>query len=156
MTLQAMSKSLKRIVAAAHEDGRFRWEAYVFLQESLVYAQLELGMGRPRPYGTEGELPAGELAEGEAEATEESHLTGQELCQAIRMYAADRYGLMAKVVLNSWGVNTTRDFGEIVYRLIEIGEMTKSETDQLADFDDVYDFDVALQQQYEITMSEEN
>ena len=151
MTLQAMSKSLKRIVTAAREDGRFRWEAYVFLQEALVYAQLELGMGIPRPYGTEGEAP-----EKPDEPSEESHLTGQELCQAIRMYAADRYGLMAKVVLNSWGVTTTRDFGEIVYQLIEIGEMTKSDNDQLEDFDDVYDFDVALQQEYEITMSEEN
>lgn len=148
MSLQAMSKSLKRIVALAQEDGRYKWEAYVFVQEALVYAQLELGMGRPRPYGTEGS--------DSEEPSEEAHLTGQELCQAIRLYAADRYGLMAKVVLNSWGVRQTRDFGEIVYKLIEIKEMTKSENDRLEDFDDVYDFSEALQQQYQITMSDEN
>ena len=62
---------------------------------------------------------------------------------------------MAKVVLNSWNVQTTRDFGEIVYKLIEIGEMTKSDNDQLDDFDNVYDFGEALQQQYEITMTDE-
>lgn len=150
MSLQAMSKSLKRIIDLAQQDGRFRWEAYVFVQEALVFAQLELGMGRPRPYGTEeASVEAGR------EPSEEAHLTGQELCQAIRLYAADRFGLMAKVVLNSWKVRTTRDFGEIVYKLIEIGEMTKSENDQLADFDDVYDFQEALQQQYEITMTDE-
>jgi uncharacterized repeat protein (TIGR04138 family) len=147
MTLQAMSKSLKRIVELARRDGRYRWEAYIFVQEALVYAQLELGMGRPRPFGTEGEPPK--------EPTEEAHLTGQELCEAIRLYAADRYGLMAKVVLNSWRVHCTRDFGEIVYRLIEIGEMTKSDQDRLEDFDDVFDFAEALQRQYEITMTDE-
>ena len=107
-------------------------------------------MGRPRPYGTEGDSTV------LADPTDEAHLTGQELCQAIRMYAADRYGLLAKVVLNSWSVRCTRDFGEIVYRLIEIGEMTKSQHDRLEDFDDVYDFATAFQQQYEITMSDES
>ena len=61
-----------------------------------------------------------------------------------RLYAAELYGLMAKVVLNSWGVKTTGDFGEIVYKLIEVGEMTKSKTDRREDFDDVYDFQEAL------------
>jgi uncharacterized repeat protein (TIGR04138 family) len=145
-----MSKSLRRIVELARRDGRYKWEAYVFVQEALVYAQLELGMGRPRPYGTEGDSTV------LVDPTDEAHLTGQELCQAIRMYAADRYGLLAKVVLNSWSVQCTRDFGEIVYRLIEIGEMTKSQHDRLEDFDDVYDFATAFQQQYEITMSDES
>jgi uncharacterized repeat protein (TIGR04138 family) len=153
MSLQAMSKSLKRIIKLANSDGRYRWEAFVFLQEALVYAQLELGLGRPRPYGTEGDEPE---PNADSEPSEEAHLTGQELCQAIRMYAADRYGLMAKVVLNSWNVKTTRDFGEIVYKLIELGEMTKSLNDRLEDFDDVYDFGEALQKQYEITMSDES
>ena len=149
MSLQAMSKSLKRIVELAQRDGRYRWEAYVFVQEALVYAQLELGMGRPRPYGTESETE-------DAAPTDEAHLTGQELCEAIRLYAADRYGLMAKVVLNSWNVENTRDFGEIVYQLIEIGEMTKSQHDRLEDFDEVYDFAEALQHRYQITMSDES
>ena len=105
-------------------------------------------MGRPRPFGTEGD-PEG------AEPSDEAHLTGQELCEAIRLYAADRFGLMAKVVLNSWHVQKTRDFGEIVYRLIELGEMTKSETDRLEDFDNVYDFAEAMQSRYEIQMTDE-
>jgi uncharacterized repeat protein (TIGR04138 family) len=139
-----MSKSLQRIARLAKEHGRYRLDAYLFVQQALVYAQCELGMGRPRPYGTEGE---------DDEPPPESHLTGQQLCEAIRLYAADLYGLMAKVVLNSWGLNSTRDFGEIVYQLIEIGEMTKSETDRREDFDDVYDFDEAFQRRYQITAS---
>jgi uncharacterized repeat protein (TIGR04138 family) len=142
-----MSKSLERISKLAQQDGRYRLDAYLFVQQALAYAQLELGMGRPRPYGVEGEA---ETPRGEA------HLTGQQLCEAIRQYAAELYGLMAKVVLNSWGVHATRDFGEIVYNLIEIGEMTKSDTDRPEDFEDVYDFEEAFQQQYEITMSDDS
>lgn len=143
-----MSKSLQRIARLAKEDGRYRMDAYLFIQQALVFAQCELGMGRPRPYGVEGDSD-------ENEPPAEAHLTGQQLCEAIRLYAADLYGLMAKVVLNSWGLSATRDFGEVVYRLIDIGEMTKSETDRREDFDEVYDFDEAFQQRYEITMSDE-
>jgi uncharacterized repeat protein (TIGR04138 family) len=62
---------------------------------------------------------------------------------------------MAKVVVNSGGVKTTTDFGEIVYNLIEIGEMTKSEHDQREDFDDVYDFRDAFQRDYQIRILDE-
>jgi uncharacterized repeat protein (TIGR04138 family) len=145
-----MSKSLQRIAKAANDDGRYALDAYLFVQQALMYAQHELGMGRPRPYGVEGD-PDSELDEIPAE----SHLTGQQLCEAIRLFAGDRFGLMAKVVLNSWGVRITRDFGEIVYNLIAIGEMTKSETDRLEDFDEVYDFEEAFHQSYQITKSDE-
>jgi uncharacterized repeat protein (TIGR04138 family) len=59
---------------------------------------------------------------------------------------------MAKVVLNSWGVYTTGDFGEIVYNWIRLGEMKKSEHDRREDFDDVFDFNEAFQQHFEITL----
>ncbi len=141
-----MSKSLQRIARLAKESGRYRLDAYLFVQQALVYAQCELGMGRPRPYDPESDTD-------DDEPPPESHLTGQQLCEAIRLYAADLYGLMAKVVLNNWGLKTTRDFGEIVYQLIDIGEMTKSESDRREDFDDVYDFNEAFEQRYEITAS---
>ena len=148
MSTSAMSKTLQRIARLAKEDGRYRMDAYLFVQQALVYAQCELGMGRPRPYGVEGDPD-------DDDEQSEAHLTGQQLCEAIRLYAADLYGLMAKVVLNSWGIYATGDFGEIVYRLIDIGEMKKSETDRPEDFDDVYDFSEAFQQRYEITISDE-
>ncbi len=70
----------------------------------------------------------------------ERHLTGQELCQAIREFAIEQYGYMALTVLNSWGVKCTGDFGEIVYNLIDIEQMRKTKDDRREDFDDVYDF----------------
>ena len=62
---------------------------------------------------------------------------------------------MASVVLKNWNVTTTRDFGALVYNLIEIGEMTKSETDRLEDFEDVYDFEEVFQRSYVITLADD-
>jgi uncharacterized repeat protein (TIGR04138 family) len=74
----------------------------------------------------------------------ERHLTGQELCDAMRLYALDQFGYMAKCVLNQWGVKSTNDFGEIVYNLIGIGQMRKTHNDRREHFDNVFDFEEAL------------
>ena len=59
--------------------------------------------------------------------------------------------MMAKVVLNNWGVEKTGDFGDLVYNLIDIGLMKKSKDDRREDFDDVYDFQQAFEEQFQIT-----
>jgi uncharacterized repeat protein (TIGR04138 family) len=56
------------------------------------------------------------------------------------------------LVLNSWGVHSTSDFGEIVYNLIGIREMKKSDSDRREDFDDVYDFDEAFVKDFAILL----
>ncbi len=62
----------------------------------------------------------------EEETGPQRHVTGQELCEAIRRYALEQYGYMAKMVLNNWGLRGTGDFGEIVFNLIRIGRMRKT------------------------------
>ena len=119
-------------------DRRYKREAYLFIHEALSYAQRVLRMGTPRPAETRGDDPE----------REERHLTGQQLCDAIRLYAVDQFGYMAKVVLKNWGIRSTGDFGEIVYNLIAIGSMKKSPSDRREDFDNVYDFDEALRQNF--------
>jgi uncharacterized repeat protein (TIGR04138 family) len=57
-------------------------------------------------------------------------------------------------VLESWGVRTTGDFGEIVYNLIDIGLMKKSTSDRREDFDNVFDFTQAFEQEFKITRPE--
>lgn len=126
------------------DDRRYKLEAYAFVFEALTYAQNELGMGKPQTDDPDEE--AAEVDE------DERHLTGQQLCEAIRCFALDQYGYMAKCVLNSWGVTKTRDFGEIVFNLIGIGQMRKRPEDKVEDFDDVFDFDSDLQGAFEITM----
>jgi uncharacterized repeat protein (TIGR04138 family) len=125
-------------------DPRYRAEAYEFVREALGYAQDYLQMGPPAAWREEEEEEPGR----------ERHLTGQELCEAIRQYVTAEYGFMAKAVLNSWGIRCTSDFGEIVYNLIEVGLMKKSESDRREDFDDVFDFDEALCRQFQISVPE--
>ncbi len=134
------------------DDRRYKLDAYVFVEEALSYAHDALGMGAERPPAESGgSSPRGRRA---AEPIER-HLTGQELCEAIRQYALEQYGYMAKSVLNTWGVRCTGDFGNIVFNLIEIGRMKKTDEDQREDFDDVYDFDLALREQFKIAPTED-
>ena len=100
--------------------------------EALRYAQQKLGLGA----SSDDDL--------DPEEEEERHVTGQQLCEAIRRYAVQQYGLLSKRVLNHWGIHSTSDFGEIVFNLIEIGQMRKTDTDRREDFDDVFDFDEGL------------
>ena len=83
------------------------------------------------------------------------HISGQQLCQAMRIYAHEQYGLLAKNVLNHWGIETTGDFGEIVFNLIEIGEMRKTPYDRREDFNDVFDFRQGFEHSFEIKQSKD-
>ncbi|MCA9245569.1 MAG: hypothetical protein KDA42_00610 [Planctomycetales bacterium] len=139
------------IAKLLREDRRYTFDAYVFVFEALRYAQEELGMGSD--VASEGEVEGGE-AESEEGKASPRHLTGQELCEAIRQYALEQYGLMAKCVLNQWGVQKTGDFGEIVFNLIHIGEMRKTPHDRREDFDDVFDFEAGLTGKFRITLPE--
>lgn len=69
------------------------------------------------------------------------HISGQELCKAVRDLAAREYGLMAREVLNAWGIDSTGTIGRIVFALVDAKKMTKTEEDTLADFDRVFDFE---------------
>ncbi len=137
------------IARLLEEDRRYKFEAYAFIFEALHYAQDVLGIGAE----SQTEQTDESTEESETPAGPERHVTGRELCDAIRRYAIEQYGYMAKTVLNSWGIHCTGDFGEIVFNLIRIGQMRKTPSDTRVDFDDLYDFDVAFQQQFKITPS---
>ncbi len=136
------------IAKLAREDGRYHVDAYTFIFDALHHAHSVSGGDEPRDseiIDSEGE---------EASGSDERHLTGQQLCGAIRHLALEQYGLLAKCVLNSWGVTCTSDFGSIVFNLIEIGQMRKTDADRREDFDDVFDFNREFVEDYEITLPE--
>lgn len=91
-------------------------------------------------------------AEADAEA-EGRHLSGQELCEALRQYALQQYGYMAASVLAQWGIKSTQDFGSIVYNLIDIGLMRKSSDDRQEHFSDVYDFQEVFVENFQFEKS---
>ena len=120
------------------KDRRYHFDAYVFVFEALRYAQEKLGMGDET------------APEEELEGKNERHVSGQQLCEAIRRYAHEQYGLMAQSVLSHWGIRSTGDLGEIVFNLIEIGKMRKTPDDRREDFEDVFDLGEALRQGFEM------
>ena len=127
------------------KDRRYKFDAYVFVFEALNYAQKVLGFGAEQA-SEEGESGGG------TDKRAERHLTGQQLCEAIRQFALEQYGYMAKCVLNSWGVHSTSDFGNIVFNLIDIKQMKKTKHDRREDFDNVFDFEEGLLQDFKITL----
>jgi uncharacterized repeat protein (TIGR04138 family) len=135
------------IAKLLQEDRRYPLEAYIFVFEALHYAQNVLGMGSETVSEQSGE-------EEEEDTGPQRHVTGQELCQAVRQFALEQYGYMAKLVLANWGLHATRDIGEIVFNLIRIGRMRKTPHDRREDFDDVYDFDSAFREEFRIVLPE--
>ena len=128
------------IAELLRHDRRYHFDAYVFVFEALRFAQEKMGLGASADPDAE-----------DADDQPERHVTGQQLCEAMRRYAHQQYGYLAKKVLNHWGITSTGDFGEIVFNLIEIGQMRKTPDDRREDFDDVFDFDEGFQHSFQIS-----
>jgi len=102
--------------------GRYHERAFLFVLAALEYRQAGL--------------------------PERRHLTGEELAHACREFALEQYGLLARTVLEHWGVRSTADFGAIVYALIDAGLLVRREEDREEDFHDVYAFSDAFDHGY--------
>ncbi|MCK5489722.1 MAG: hypothetical protein KAI98_07025 [Gemmatimonadetes bacterium] len=76
------------------------------------------------------------------------HISGEELAGAVRDLAIERFGLLARVVLEHWGVHSTEDMGEIVFLLVDHGVLTKEDTDRREDFADVFSFEEVFESEY--------
>lgn len=170
MSLVDPSHPLLKLV---QKDHRYSLDGYLFVLESLTFAQQTLGMGE-EPAGGEdvdpvagppveegpSDQPAGGGAGKRTRAGKprkrraERHLTGQQLCEAARVYALRQYGYLARTVLGTWGIHKTDDIGEIVYNMIAIGQMRKTRKDRREDFNDVYDFSEALSRDFSFAMPE--
>ena len=115
-------KPMQQVIA---DDGRYPPEAFAFLHEGLNRAVQE-------------------VYRGQAGGERQHHVSGQQLCRALRDLAVERWGLMAQAVLAKWNIRRTIDFGEMVYLLIEHHYMRKTDEDSIEDFRGVYDFDKAF------------
>lgn len=117
----------------AHNDGRFDPNALRFVFESLGQVIQKIRDEEDNP-------------------SHPRHITGSELAEGIAELALDRWGRLARMVFNHWGVKTTRDIGEIVYLMIDHNWMTAQETDRIEDFDNVYDFEEVFEKQYKLEL----
>ena len=123
------------IFQAVAQDNRYPVEAYQFVREAMAFADDTVEMD-------EYSFDSGVTEETVAVRSQERHLTGQQLCEAIRRYAMNQFGYMARIVLKNWGIESTSNFGDIVYNMIDAGIMKKSARDRRSHFDDVFTFDV--------------
>ena len=78
------------------------------------------------------------------------HVSGPELCWAIRDLALNRWGLLARTVLARWNMHGTEDIGRIVFALVENDFLQKQPTDRIEDFDDVFSFREVFDEAYSI------
>ena len=117
-------EALEAIVA---KDPRYQRDAYLFLREALDYTQKLVG---------------------KEEGGKVRHVTGQELLEGIRQFGLEQFGPMTLTVFEEWGVRTCRDFGEIVFNMVEIGLLAKTEKDSRADFQSGYEFEDAFRKPF--------
>jgi uncharacterized repeat protein (TIGR04138 family) len=76
------------------------------------------------------------------------HVSGQELAQGVRDLALERFGPIARTVLEHWGIHDTDDVGRVVFAMVEQGILIKQDGDQLEDFSAVFDFEEAFDLNY--------
>jgi uncharacterized repeat protein (TIGR04138 family) len=100
------------------KDSRYKADAYLFVLNGLNHTVSRLK--KPR------------------------HVNGKELSGGLREYAIDQFGPLARTVLESWGLTRTEDFGNIVFNLIGVKLLSKTEEDSIEDFKDVFEFKKAL------------
>ncbi len=123
-------------------DPRYSIHAYAFVFETLEYTKNLKKRIQSRKKARDRRHPRSR------------HVTGRELCEGARMLALSHYGLLAMAVLNQWGILATSDIGEIVYNLIASGDLERSPTDSRADFDHVFDFEVALRRDFVVALDD--
>jgi uncharacterized repeat protein (TIGR04138 family) len=117
-------EALDQILA---KDERFHRDAYLFMREALDFTQKLVGrenQGKVR------------------------HVTGQELLDGLRQYALQQFGPMTATVFEEWGIRTCLNFGEIVFNMVEIGLLAKTEKDTRDDFQNGYDFTDAFRKPF--------
>ena len=103
-------------------EQRFDERAYLFVLAALEFCQQRL--------------------------PERRHISGRELALACRDLALDRFGVLARLVLEHWGIRSTADIGDVVFTLVELELLMSQPTDTRDEFLGVYDFDQAFEREY--------
>jgi len=117
---------LQRVAA---DVGIYPIEAYEFVQRGLAFTVKQL-------HGAA------------ALSGQTRHVTGQQLCEGLREYALEQWGMLACTVLRRWNITSTVDFGRIVFSLVEYRVMATTEQDTIDDFRGVYEFKKAFESAY--------
>ena len=118
-------EALDKILVA---NPRYARDAYHFLREALDFTQ--------------------KIISKEDKGKTRKHVTGQELLGGIRQHALQQFGPMTVTVFAEWGVTNCKDFGEMVFHMVESGLLAKTEKDSRDDFQEGYDFSDAFEKPF--------
>ncbi len=100
------------------KDTRFTPEAYGFVLASLDFERSRSGV--------------------------DGHIKAPILVKAVADLAVLKFGPLAETVMKSWGVVESKHIGEIVYNLIDMEILTKTNDDKLEQFFDAESLEFLL------------
>jgi len=129
-----------RILELCRRPPHYAYEAYAFVCDAVDHTLDQLGRNDP---DADPEDP-----------TDAHHVSGAELVRGLCELAVSAFGMMAPVVFRQWNVRTTDDIGRMVFDLIEVGKLSKSDRDSPEDFHDLFDLPQALAEGFEITLDD--
>lgn len=112
------------VEAICAADTRYSRNAYAFVREGLDHTLTQLK--RQRQSG-------------------EKHVSGAELLEGLRQFTLEEFGPMGRLVLNHWGIYKCRDFGAIVFNLIDYNVLGRNDSDTIDDFKEIYTFEEAFE-----------
>ncbi|MBN1983626.1 MAG: hypothetical protein JW795_18970 [Chitinivibrionales bacterium] len=127
MTTPQLLDKIRTDIIVSGRDHRYTIQAYDFILAGLNFYHTKAGESR--------------------------HFGGQELSLGFLEFAQKQYGPLAHMVLNSWGIYTTDDFGSIIFNLIEIKLIKKNENDSIDDFKNIVDMTTFFQKQDPFTIN---
>lgn len=127
----------------ARSDHRYAYEAYEFVCSAVNYTQERLG-----------KIFEGETALDDDGLPVDPHVAGEDLLRGGCELAVRDFGYMAPLVFRRWGLHSTDDFGEIVFRLIDCGRLSRSDSDDPNDFHELFDLQQMLAERYELAMGD--
>lgn len=104
------------------KERRFDERAYLFVLAALEFCQQRL--------------------------PERRHISGRELAYGCRDLAIERFGVLARLVLEHWGIRSSADFGDVVFTLVELDLLLSQPDDRRDEFVDAFDFDEAFERGY--------
>jgi uncharacterized repeat protein (TIGR04138 family) len=126
MAKPSADELLERIL---ERDRRYARDAYVFVSESLQFTVQRAGQG--------------------------GHVSGRQLCEGLCQYALTQFGRLARAVLEHWGIRRSEDIGEIVFNMVDVGLLRKTDEDRREDFAGVVDFAESLDRGFELHLKAE-
>ena len=128
--------SIEQDLATIAKRTRYPIDAFLFVQRGLDFTVNRL----------HGEIDDVLDTDFDTDAYEsQRHVSGRDLCIGLRDFAIREYGMLARTVLKRWRITSCRDFGQVVFAMVDAGMMRKTDEDTIHDFNNVFDFASAFE-----------